>query len=571
MIPAAKTEARGVVYTFYSFKGGVGRTMALANVAALLAKWGYSVLMVDWDLEAPGLERFFVGLRPEIGSLRSTRPGIVDMICAKKNGEVLPWRDCLMDIRVSGSTGDLLLLSAGRNGEDYTARLHSLDFPDLFENYDLGSYIEELREEWVSEFDFILVDSRTGVTDIGGICTVHLADVLVLLFTTTESSMNGAMRILERARKAQEQLPLDRGRLLAVPVPARDESRTEYENATRWKERFASQFGELYRDWLPSGKTAHDAIDLLRIPYVPYWSFGERLPAVEEGTADPAGIGHAYEILARVLAARLDWYAALEGTTLAPPPSPQRRELDSEWLARHRKAALEGLSASGRNGFMEVCHFPTDSFISRSQTELLSAAKQSQVRRLGWSIGVVLDNRDEYRPRPTNDGILAIVNAETPFSPGRLFTYWALTKSGDFYTLISLSEDHRDEDRDRNAIYLDTRILRATEVLLHCANLYKVLGVEPSAHIQMEVSYGGLLGRALGTTDPFRFEVSGQNLIEGQVDVPPFTFRLGAVQAEMVELVKKLCQPLFVIFDYAEFADEIYTQIVMDFVNEKVR
>ena len=47
----------GIVYTFYSFKGGVGRTMALANAAALLAKWGYSVLMVDWDLEAPGLAR----------------------------------------------------------------------------------------------------------------------------------------------------------------------------------------------------------------------------------------------------------------------------------------------------------------------------------------------------------------------------------------------------------------------------------------------------------------------------------------------------------------------------------
>ena len=46
----------GIIYTFYSFKGGVGRTMALANVAALLAKWGYSVLVVDWDLEAPGLE-----------------------------------------------------------------------------------------------------------------------------------------------------------------------------------------------------------------------------------------------------------------------------------------------------------------------------------------------------------------------------------------------------------------------------------------------------------------------------------------------------------------------------------
>ena len=44
------------VITFYSYKGGVGRTMALANAAVLLSQWGYKTLVIDWDLEAPGLE-----------------------------------------------------------------------------------------------------------------------------------------------------------------------------------------------------------------------------------------------------------------------------------------------------------------------------------------------------------------------------------------------------------------------------------------------------------------------------------------------------------------------------------
>jgi MinD-like ATPase involved in chromosome partitioning or flagellar assembly len=51
-------ENSGQVITFYSFKGGTGRSMALANVASLLAQRpgdGRSALMVDWDLEAPGL------------------------------------------------------------------------------------------------------------------------------------------------------------------------------------------------------------------------------------------------------------------------------------------------------------------------------------------------------------------------------------------------------------------------------------------------------------------------------------------------------------------------------------
>ena len=47
----------GRIITFYSYKGGTGRTMALANTAWILAANGYRVLAADWDLEAPGLGR----------------------------------------------------------------------------------------------------------------------------------------------------------------------------------------------------------------------------------------------------------------------------------------------------------------------------------------------------------------------------------------------------------------------------------------------------------------------------------------------------------------------------------
>ena len=62
----APGQSRGEVVTFYSYKGGTGRTMALANVACLLAQRvsaSERVLVVDWDLEAPGLHRFFPGRR----------------------------------------------------------------------------------------------------------------------------------------------------------------------------------------------------------------------------------------------------------------------------------------------------------------------------------------------------------------------------------------------------------------------------------------------------------------------------------------------------------------------------
>jgi MinD-like ATPase involved in chromosome partitioning or flagellar assembly len=409
---------RGIIYTFYSFKGGVGRSMALANVAALLAKWGYSVLVVDWDIEAPGIERFYARENPAIAELRATKAGIVDLVQANSEGMRLPLRDCLIDVGIGSNGARLSLLTAGKSGDDYSARLHALNFPELFAEHDLGAYIEDLRDEWATAFQFVLVDSRTGVTDIGGICTVHLADVLVLFFTTTESSTEGAMQVLERARKAQEHFPRDRRRLLAVPVPARDESRTEYKKATEWKQRFADQYSELYRDWLPSGIKPREAIELLRIPYVPYWSFGEKLPVIEEGTADPSSLGHAYEILARLVATRLDWHKALEGQELAPPPTAKIRELDTEWLARHHETAIARLASAGLSGCMEICHICLDSFIEKSHQELLSAATQAVIHTSGWPIGIVLDNRDEYRPRPTNEGILASISSKIPFEDG---------------------------------------------------------------------------------------------------------------------------------------------------------
>ena len=79
-MPDATAESRrddGQIVTFYSFKGGTGRTMALANVAWILAANGERVLVADWDLESPGLHRFFQPfMDPGVPQL----PGVVDFI-----------------------------------------------------------------------------------------------------------------------------------------------------------------------------------------------------------------------------------------------------------------------------------------------------------------------------------------------------------------------------------------------------------------------------------------------------------------------------------------------------------
>lgn len=65
------------IVTFYSYKGGVGRTFALANVAVLLAKRGKRVLLMDWDLEAPGLHRYF---KPFMANESFPQEGLIHLL-----------------------------------------------------------------------------------------------------------------------------------------------------------------------------------------------------------------------------------------------------------------------------------------------------------------------------------------------------------------------------------------------------------------------------------------------------------------------------------------------------------
>jgi cellulose biosynthesis protein BcsQ len=77
MSDMAEESRHGRIITFYSYKGGIGRTMALANVAWILAANGYRVLVADWDLESPGLHRFLYPFLEQV--VRDAR-GIIDLI-----------------------------------------------------------------------------------------------------------------------------------------------------------------------------------------------------------------------------------------------------------------------------------------------------------------------------------------------------------------------------------------------------------------------------------------------------------------------------------------------------------
>ncbi len=292
----------GTVFTFYSYKGGVGRTLALANIAALLSRWGYKVLCVDWDLEAPGLNLYF-----RQWMSRKNARGLTELIQDYVDGKDPKWRRYTTPVRFPRMKQPLLLMTAGLQNESYVQRMQALDWARLYDKHDLGTFIEELRENWKKAFDFILIDSRTGITDIGGICTVQLPDQLVILFTANEQSLYGSISVVERARQARNSLPFDRAKMLVLPVPSRFEVRVEYKEAQKWLSTFAKELTPLYAEWSHKDVTPSDLLNHTRIPSIPYWSFGERLPVIEKGTEDPEDIGYALETLAAIVAQRFSY------------------------------------------------------------------------------------------------------------------------------------------------------------------------------------------------------------------------------------------------------------------------
>lgn len=305
-------RAMGLVCTFYSYKGGLGRSMALANVGALLGR-RHRVLIVDFHLESPGLERFFENKPARLHGSRHDICGVVDLIESRKRGLYQDWRDCLLWASPFGAADRIAIMTAGRESEDYVKQVQDLEWPALFKEHDLGWYLEELRSEWTKDFDFILIDSPSGITDISGICTIHLADVLVLFCTTNVQSIDGIVDVMKRAKRAQTELLVDRGQLVGIPVRARDESRIAHRQSVKWRKTLEHKLSFIYEDWLPEGVTTKDVLQELRVPYIPYWSFSEQLAVVQEGTDNAKSLGFAYKLLARLIEHRLDWNEAIAG------------------------------------------------------------------------------------------------------------------------------------------------------------------------------------------------------------------------------------------------------------------
>jgi len=298
-------DRNGTVITFYSYKGGVGRTMALANVAWILAANGYRVLVADWDLEAPGLDHFY---QPFLSrEAHDGAPGVIDLIREYeyqttrevKRSEL--WYQHYAKVRQyaiglewywSNDGGSLDFLSAGRLNVDYAVAVGGLDWDNFFDRLQGARFFEAIRADMKRNYDFTLIDSRSGLSDIADICTLHLPDVLVDCFTLSNQDIEGAARVARKVQAQRHWQP----RIL--PVPMRVDP-AEKERADAGRALAARRFTGLPADMTDVERRRYWAD--VEVPYVAAYTYEETLAVFGDAPGAPISLLSSYEALASVI------------------------------------------------------------------------------------------------------------------------------------------------------------------------------------------------------------------------------------------------------------------------------
>jgi tetratricopeptide (TPR) repeat protein len=215
------------ILAFYSFKGGVGRSMAVLNLAYSLAAKGRHVLVLDMDLEAPGLSGFLDREKQIEGFARCDMVDLVkwasSVILPTELGDYPPLTDYAVEVPPKK-------VVSGNGNPSESGRLHIIpvqeerDYYNRLAELDLGKYDQEdlvrtgsVLRDWLkslhfeievpdyygpncertASYDYVLVDSRTGITETGGLCIGPLSDQLVVLTALNDQNVEGTRRFLE--------------------------------------------------------------------------------------------------------------------------------------------------------------------------------------------------------------------------------------------------------------------------------------------------------------------------------------------------------------------------------------
>ncbi len=293
------------IVTFYSYKGGTGRSMALANVAWILAANGKRVLVIDWDLEAPGLHRYFHPFLSDQEMVRTD--GLIDFILEYAEQAVLPgdkekdWYKPFANLLYYAASlkyefpdkGTLDFVPAGRQGVDYATRVNAFNWQHFYERLDGGLLLEAAKLS-MAGYDYVLIDSRTGVSDTSGICTVQMPNTLVICFTLNKQSIEGAAAVAESA-DAQRLNDNGQHTLRILPVPTRVEAKEERMRLDSAMAAAREKFDRFL--WHLPG-SIDDYWSRVSVQYQPFYAFEEILAVFGDTPGRPQSMLASMEALA---------------------------------------------------------------------------------------------------------------------------------------------------------------------------------------------------------------------------------------------------------------------------------
>lgn len=196
--------------TFYSYKGGVGRTLALANLAKRLAEFDKRVCILDFDLEAPGMPFKFTN------ELRNVpiESGIVDYIHQFQTTFSFPEsvKSIVTPIKFhSQHRLDIDFIAAGNvENAQYWKKLSAIDWHEIFyKKHSQGvTFFLDFKTKVEKELkpDYLLIDSRTGITEITGITINLLADDVVVVSANNEENLIGSRQIIKNILSQENNL-----------------------------------------------------------------------------------------------------------------------------------------------------------------------------------------------------------------------------------------------------------------------------------------------------------------------------------------------------------------------------
>ncbi len=280
--------------------------MVLANVAWLLASNGRRVLVVDWDLEAPGLHRSFHPFHHD-PDLRTTR-GVMDMIWDFTATVMSPptageedWFEratAIMPYAVSltwsfPANGTIDFVCSGRHDAAYSRRLSTFDWSTFYDTHNGADFIDALAENMRSSYDWILIDSRTGLSDTAGICTVQLPDIVVNCFTLSTQSIEGAAAVAQSISAQDKD-----GEIGHLPVPMR------VEDGEQKKLELGRDFARAIFDPFLRNMSAREKERYwgdVEVPYKPYYAYEEILAVFGDRPLQEGTLLAAYERLTSYL------------------------------------------------------------------------------------------------------------------------------------------------------------------------------------------------------------------------------------------------------------------------------